>query len=473
MMQASQISAATKGTLVGADTILRDISINTREECSGRLFVALKGENFDSHDFIAQAEQAGAAAVLVEREVDTLLPMILVESTHAALLDLSAWWRRQFVIPVVGVTGSVGKTTVKEMLACIFGELGKGVVTKGNLNNEIGVPLTLMRLSVDDQYAIVEMGMNHAGEISRLTHSAMPTIAMVNNAGAAHLEGLGSVEAVAQAKGEIYQGLVSDGTAIVNLDDDYAGTWLAMVKDYKCLSFGLNASADVTAEYKEAKRGRGLVIKARAKGKKLKIKLNTIGEHSVRNALAAIAVATAAKVPASMIEQGLSKFSPVSGRLNVERLPGVDLIDDTYNANPASMRSAIKVLVRSERNILIVGDMAELGAAAEMEHKALGEQAAKRGVKHLLACGRYAQLVATGFGVGARAFLTQEELIDYLSQGSTVEALLGSADESPSDEGSVGTILVKGSRSSKMERVVELLHMQLGSDSSNDGRGEG
>jgi len=457
MMQVSHVADAVNGTFTGVDAMLRNISINTREDCADRLFVALKGENFDSHDFVEQAKLAGAAAVMVERDVTVDLPVIKVESTHQALLSLSAWWRRQFALPVVGVTGSVGKTTVKEMLACIFSEIGHGVVTKGNLNNEIGVPLTLMHLSANDQYAIVEMGMNHAGEIARLTQAAMPTIAMVNNAGAAHLEGLGSVEAVAQAKGEIYQGLVADGVAIVNIDDDYADTWLELAQGYELLTFGLSEAADVWARYKESKRG--LVIKARAKGKKLKVQLNTVGEHSVRNALAAIAVAVAAKIPLAKIEEGLSKFQPVSGRLNVEHCAGVDVIDDTYNANPASMRAAINVLVQSDANTLIVGDMAELGSATEVEHKMLGVQAAKRGVTNLLACGKYAHLVINAFGENGLAFSTQEELLAHLTQHQNLQEL-------------GDTILVKGSRSARMERVVELLHKRLSGDTSQHARGE-
>ncbi len=453
MMQVSQIADAVNGSFIGADAMLRDISINTREDCTDRLFVALKGENFDSHDFVGQAKQAGAGAVMVERDVEVDLPVVKVENTHAALLNLAGWWRRQFVLPVVGVTGSVGKTTVKEMLACIFSELGQGVVTKGNLNNEIGVPLTLMRLNAKDQYAIVEMGMNHAGEIARLTQAAMPTIAVVNNAGAAHLEGLGSIEAVAQAKGEIYQGLVEGGIAIVNIDDDYADTWIELANAYEVLTFGLSESADVWASYKECHRG--LVVKARARGKKLKVKLNTVGEHSVRNALAAIAVAVAAKIPLATIEEGLSKFRPVSGRLNVERIAGIDLIDDTYNANPASMRAAINVLAQSDTNTLIVGDMAELGSATEIEHKALGTQAARRGVKRLLACGKYANLVVEAFGRNGAAFLTQEELLEHLNMQHSLAAL-------------GDMILVKGSRSARMERVVEFLHKKLGSEASQD-----
>jgi len=442
MMRLSQVAHAVSGQQIGADVMLRNISINTRDECHGRLFVALKGDNFDAHQFVSQAEHAGAGALMVEQEVETSLPTVTVKSTHQALADLASWWRSQFVLPVVGVTGSVGKTTVKEMLACIFAEFGRGVVTKGNLNNEIGVPLTLMRLATQDRYAIVEMGMNQAGEIGRLSAMAKPTIALVNNAAAAHLEGLGSIEAVAKAKGEIYQGLSADGVAVINNDDDFADLWSELAENHSTITFGLGEGADVTASYKEKKSG--LVIKVNAKGKKLKIKLNTVGEHSVRNALAAVAVAIAAKVPVENIEAGLAKFKSVKGRLNIQTIAGVNVIDDTYNANPASMRAAINVLVEYDDNLLIVGDMAELGAAAKTEHKVLGKQAAARGVKALYACGEYASLVASEFGDGAVVFESQEALLKQLN----VDALSG-------------TILVKGSRSSRMERIVEALHNQL------------
>jgi UDP-N-acetylmuramoyl-tripeptide--D-alanyl-D-alanine ligase len=458
MMQLSQVAHVVSGERSGADVMLRNVSINTRDECRGRLFVALKGDNFDAHEFVLQAQQAGAGALLVEHAVDSKLPTVIVESTHQALADLAGWWRSQFALPVIGITGSVGKTTVKEMLACIFAELGHGVVTKGNLNNEIGVPLTLMCLQAEDRYALVEMGMNHAGEIGRLSAMARPTIALVNNAAAAHLESLGSIEAVAKAKGEIYQSLSVGGTAIINNDDDYADVWHQLAEDHSVMTFGLSADADVTASFEEKKRG--LVIKVKANGKKLKIKLNSVGEHSVRNALAAVTVALAAKIPTDMIEAGLANFKPVSGRLNIETVAGVEVIDDTYNANPASMRAAINVLVKNNDNLLVVGDMAELGAAAEAEHKVLGGQAKKRGVKTLYACGDYAELVATSFGHGAVAFSSQAALIERLHTDHLS-----------------GTILVKGSRSAKMERVVEALHQQLlskrvGDSSSGADRGK-
>jgi UDP-N-acetylmuramoyl-tripeptide--D-alanyl-D-alanine ligase len=271
---------------------------------------------------------------------------------------------------------------------------------------------------------------------------ARPTIALVNNAAAAHLEGLGSVDAVAKAKGEIYQGLTAGGIAVINQDDCYADFWKSLVKDHSITTFGLSGDADVTGRYEEKKGG--LVIKVDAAGKKLKIKLNTVGEHSVRNALAAVAVALAVKIPVENIEKGLENFKPVGGRLNIETLVDVDIIDDTYNANPASMRAAIDVLVQNPQNTLIVGDMAELGAAAAGEHKALGQQAAEKGVKTLYAVGNFAPLIVSEFGDGAHAFNTQAALVEYLSQQELT-----------------GTILVKGSRSAKMERVVAALHKQL------------
>jgi len=447
MMQLSQVSAAVNGQQIGDDVMLHKISINTREDCQGRLFIALKGENFDSHQFVEQAASAGAAALMVDQDVDSPLPLVKVQSTHQALKDLAAWWRSQFVMPVVGVTGSVGKTTVKEMLASIFAEFGNGVVTKGNLNNEIGVPLTLMRLQEDDGYAIVEMGMNHAGEIARLTQIARPTIALVNNAAAAHLEGLGSIEAVAHAKGEIYQGLVEDGIAIVNIDDDFSDVWLALGAAHKTITFGLSEGADVTGDY-EQKKGR-LVVRVRTKKEAFKIKINTVGEHSVQNALAATAVALAARIPVASIKAGMAKFRPVNGRLNIAEIAGVTVIDDTYNANPASMRAAINVLVKHTDSVLIVGDMAELGSATDAEHRALGEFAGENGVGTLLACGKCAELVIDGFKHVApdrnfRAFAQQEELIMYLKDNLPETA-----------------ILVKGSRSAKMELVIEALHSDL------------
>jgi len=445
MMHLSQVSDAVNGDLLGVDstfagkTMLDGIAINTRADCDNRLFVALKGENFDAHEFVVQAEQAGASALMLEREVKTELPVVMVSSTHAALLDLAGWWRSQFVIPLVGITGSAGKTTVKEMLGAIFSQVGQGVVTSGNLNNEIGVPLTLMRLRNDDRYAVVEMGMNHAGEISRITKAAKPTIALINNAGAAHLEGLGSIEAVAEAKGEIFEGLSPDGSAIINNDDVFAARWRRLIGSKREISFALDANADVTAAYSVFKRG--ITMHVSAFNESFDLTLNAVGEHNVRNALAAIAVALAAHIPSEKIIAGLELYRPIGGRLNLLQVGELTLIDDSYNANPLSMRAAIEVLMQYPDHCLVVGDMAELGTAADYEHRRLGEVAAELGIKKLLACGQYASLVTQAFGEGGIAFLDQDELIRY-----AVDNLRS------------GTVLVKGSRSAKMERVIAALN---------------
>ncbi len=453
MMSLSQVCSAVQGRLQqapqGSSTVmLQNVSINTRADCRGRLFVALKGDNFDAHDYIQQAQEAGAAAIMVERDVDSPLPVVRVASTHQALKDLAAWWRLQFAIPVLAITGSVGKTTVKEMLGAITSELGQGVVTHGNLNNEIGVPLTLMRLTAQDRYAVVEMGMNQAGEVGRLSAISRPTVAVVNNAGAAHLEGLGTIEAVAKAKGEIFSGLAHDGVAIINADDPFAELWSELVVDKNTMTFGLSSEANVTASYEE--QGSRLLLKVRTKGVEKKgqkasnsveIQLNSVGEHSVRNALAAIAAALAANIPMSIIVRGLENYQPIKGRLNLIKAGGLTVFDDTYNANPTSMQAAIKVLANHDKNLLIVGDMAELGDSCEKEHLVLGRFAATHGIDQLLACGQYAQLVVKGFDRHGVSFDSQEGLLDYLA----VHDLNASA------------ILVKGSRSAQMENVVAAL----------------
>ena len=450
MITLSQVCDAVNGQLIGQpissmDLAVAGVSINTRENCNNKLFVAINGDNFDAHEFVQQAQDAGACALLVERHVDSSLPTIKVDSTQQALADLSTWWRSNFAIPVIGVTGSVGKTSVKEMLACIFAELGQGIATKGNLNNELGVPLTLMRLAENDKYAIVEMGMNHAGEIARITKMAKPTIALINNAAAAHLEGLGSIEAVADAKAEIFQGLPEGGIAIINNDDRFANDWLAQTKQFKQLTFALDNDADITASFQI--KGDGLLILVTYQNESFDVSVNALGEHNVRNALAAIAVSLAAGIGVEKIQSGLQAYRPVSGRLNSAHIGSLTLIDDTYNANPLSMLAAIKVLVKYPDNTLIIGDMAELGDAAEAEHIVLGQRAAQLGVSNLLVCGNFAHTVVESFkqavktsGKNAMAFASQSELIKY----ATVHI-------------SSGTVLVKGSRSAAMECVVSAL----------------
>ena len=451
MISLTEVVNAVQGDLIGDGSLrVNGISINTRTNCKGRLFVAIKGENFDAHEFVQQAQDAGATALLVERDVESSLPTIKVDDTHKALTDLSAWWRAQFDIPVIGVTGSVGKTSVKEMLACIFAKTGKGVVTKGNLNNEIGVPLTLMRLARNDQYAIVEMGMNNAGEIARITNMARPTVALINNAAAAHLEGLGSIEAVADAKAEIFEGLAKDGVAIINNDDRFAGQWWKQTKQFKQLTFALDGLADVRADYYG--QGNKLILSVSYKDASFDAELYALGEHNVRNALAAIAVSFAVGISIEDVQAGLRDYRPVSGRLNISHAGKLTLIDDTYNANPLSMLAAINVLIRYPNHIFIVGDMAELGDAALSEHERLGRRAAELGVKNLLACGEFAQAVVDNFNQKTKNPDT-DKAIAFASQNELIEYAVTNIDS--------GTALVKGSRSAAMENVVTALSKSL------------
>jgi len=436
MMQLSQVSNAVNGQLHGNDVFLKGAVIDSRGDCSDCLFVALDGERFDGHNFIRQAEDNGAVATIVEHRVDSSLPSVQVADSFQALKDLAAWWRAQFVLPVIGITGSVGKTSVKEMLASIFAGLGKGLVTHGNLNNEIGVPLTLMRLASDDQYAVIEMGMNHAGEIERLTNITKPTVALINNAAAAHLEGLGSIEAVAAAKGEIFSGLSDDGVAVINADDRFAPLWKDLAANRRVVEFGLQ-DADVTASYQL--RADGLDMQVSVFDECFELSLSLMGKHNVQNVLAAIAVATAANIPCETIAAGLNEYQPIGGRLNVLRINERVLIDDTYNANPASMQAAIETLAQFSNTTLILGDMGELGAASVQEHLHLGELASSNNIGRLFACGEFAEHSIKKFAGEAKSFPTQKELLEYLANtGVEAEA-----------------VLVKGSRSAKMENVVQ------------------
>ena len=444
MMQLHQVADAVNGQFYNTDTAalaktIYGVTIDSRKICTDQIFVALNGEHFDAHDFIGQAEQQGANAAIIEKPVDTGLPCVLVNNSHQALVDLSAWWRSQFDLPVIGITGSVGKTSVKEMLRSIFKQTGKGLCTAGNLNNEIGMPLTLLRLRPEDNYAIVEMGMNHAGEISRLSKTAQPTIALVNNAAAAHLQGLGTVESVARAKGEIFLGLAQDGIAIINTDDTYAGLWKELAGDRETITFGLNDDADVTAEYRRTKSG--LAISVNSAQHKFDLTLKLHGKHSAMNVLAAVAVAQAAAMPTESIIAGLLDYQPLSGRMSLSKAGKLTLIDDSYNANPASMQAAIAVLSEFDESTLIVGDMAELGESCQMEHQRLGALASKAGIQRMFAVGQYADLAVSEFNGEAQCFEKQIELMEYLTTNPVRS----------------GTVLVKGSRSAEMEKIVKLL----------------
>ena len=450
MMLLSQAAQALNGRLVGQDVRFGTVSTDSRKIKAGDLFIALRGDNFDGYEFVAQAAQRGAVASLVNADSyaehppasSPQPPVLVVEDTRIALGQLAAHWRKQFDIPLAAITGSNGKTTVKEMLADILrAAAGKeeGVLaTQGNFNNDIGMPMTLLQLNAQHRYAVIEMGMNHPGEIDYLTRIACPDVALITNASGAHLAGLGSVEAVARAKGEIFAGLKSHGAAVINADDDHAPLWRALVGSRTLLEFGLDQQADVSGQWQP--QGSGLHLDVQTPSGNFGADLQVPGAHNARNALAATAAAIALNVPLEIIAMGLEKFGGVAGRLQRKAARhGAVLIDDTYNANPASMRAAIGVLAQAAgKRVLVMGDMGELGDNAPMLHTEIGTEAHFAGVEKLYALGELSRNAVRAFGCGAQHFERIEDLL---------EALEGELDADT-------TVLVKGSRFMKMERVV-------------------
>jgi UDP-N-acetylmuramoyl-tripeptide--D-alanyl-D-alanine ligase len=458
MMLLSQAAEATGGKLLGTDVRFNAVSSDSRKIVQGDLFIALRGEHFDGYNFVATAAQAGAIAALVNADsyeqqgtggkkrgtgLAPVIPLLLVEDTRLALGRLAGWWRRQFSIPLVAITGSNGKTTVKEMLASILREAAGSadavLATQGNLNNDVGMPLTLLQLNPTHRYAVIEMGMNHSGEIEYLTRIARPDVALINNASGAHLVGLGSVEAVARAKGEIFSGLKHRGTAVINADDANAPLWRSLAGVNPLLEFGLNPEADVCGKWQP--HGYGLRLDVTAPQGIFTADLQIPGAHNARNALAATAAAIVLNISLEAIAAGLEKFSGVAGRLQrMGALHGATLIDDTYNANPASMRAAISVLAQSSgKHILVLGDMGELGDEAATFHAEIGSEARRAGIEKLYALGTLSGNTVREFGSGARHFERIEDLQAALEK----------------ELDSKTTVLVKGSRFMKMERVVQ------------------
>jgi UDP-N-acetylmuramoyl-tripeptide--D-alanyl-D-alanine ligase len=440
----AQLVAAIPGArLVGADVAFGGVSTDSRKVDAGALFVALRGESFDAHDFLDQVAARDVAAVVVSTLPDGwTLPAIVVPDTLVALGRIAHAWRSGFDLPVIGVTGSNGKTTVKEMIASILaaavGEEAR-LATQGNLNNEIGVPLTLFRLTASHRAAVVELGMNHPGEIARLAAIAAPTVALVNNAQREHQEFMHTVEAVARENGAVLQALAPSGVAVFPGDDQYTDLWRGLAA-CDVITFGLSDACDVRADY--TSNGFGSDLQVSARGAQFAIKLAAAGEHNVRNALAAIACAVGAGIDQDAIVRGLEAFAPVGGRLQRKQAAGgATVIDDTYNANPDSMRAAIDVLAAYPApRILVVGDMGEVGAQGKEFHEEIGAYAQTRGIDTVLATGELARHLAAS---GAQHYEQFDELLAALDKklGSNTDA----------------TVLVKGSRFMKMERVV--LHL--------------
>ena len=459
MMRLSEIALATKGKVLGADVEINSVGTDSRAIESGQLFVALKGENFDGHDYAAQSLQQGACAVMVSQEVAS--PAVLVKDTRLALGDLSAYWRNKFSMPVVAITGSNGKTTVKEMLASILkvaaGDDAKVLATQGNLNNDIGLPLTMLKIEQQHEYAVLEMGMNHRGEIRYLTKLAKPNVALVNNAGSAHIGELGSYEAIAEAKGEIFEGLAKDGIAIINADDVFADFWKKLAAQNKQMTFGLNQQANVSARYQLNVMNSNIQMTTPIGN--VNFDLPAPGEHNVRNALAAATAALALNVPLNKIAEGLTHFAGVKGRLQSKAgFAGAKVIDDTYNANPLSMKAAIDVLAGNQgTRIFVMGDMAELGDDAAEMHAEIGAYAKAAKIQTFYALGQLTPEATKAFGASGKHFESVETLVDALRK----------------EMNSNVTVLVKGSRSARMERVVDLIQAgQVTENQKTENKGE-
>ena len=455
MMRLADAAAAINGRAT-ADADIVTVETDTRALSRGALFVALRGERFDAHDFLADAAAAGAAAAMVDQHhVDTHgepapLPLLVVEDTRVALGALAAWWRARFDIPLIGITGSNGKTTVKEMCAAILGARAEReghapatavLATAGNFNHDIGLPLTLLRLRPTHRAAVIELGMNHPGEIAYLTNLARPTVAIVNNALRAHLEGLGSVDEVAAEKGAIYQGLGKNGVAVINADDAFAAYWEGLNSAHKIVTFSIEHDATVRAEARPQRLTVKLALRTAAG--RIECTLQVPGLHNARNATGAAACCLAAGATLDDVCAGLSAFAGTRGRLQRrDAMGGATVLDDTYNANPDSVRVAIDVLAATPgRKVLVLGDMGELGASSAQLHDEVGGYAKSQGVDYLLALGTASAVAARNFGPGGSHYAQMNDLVTALKK-------LLDADTA---------VLVKGSRFMQMERVVEAI----------------
>jgi UDP-N-acetylmuramoyl-tripeptide--D-alanyl-D-alanine ligase len=444
-MMLSEIAKHVRGELFGHDLAVEVASLDTRTIKQGDLYIAIAGKNFDGHQFVAQAVQNGAAAVLVRKGVTATVPYIAVEDTHLALAEFAGAWRRKLTASVVGITGSNGKTTVKEMTAAVLGVTGNVLFTQGNLNNDIGVPLTLLRMQEQHRFAVIEMGANHLGEIEYTSLYAQADVVILNNAGAAHIEGFGSLEGVARAKGEIIETLKYNGVAILNKDDCYFDYWRGVAGSKKVISFGLSEHADVFARAIKAEVSTGFATSFELVTTQdvVTVQLKLAGRHNVLNALAAAAAGLSLGLKLPEIKQGLEAVQPVKGRLQpVVSGLGNLVIDDTYNANSASLSVGLDVLAGCPgEHWLVLGAFGELGSDSAKMHADMGQMIRDKGVVRLLAVGADAKHTVDGFGAGGQFFNTQAELLDVLIH----------------DLGGDETLLIKGSRAQRMENIVAAL----------------
>ncbi|HET7796298.1 MAG TPA: UDP-N-acetylmuramoyl-tripeptide--D-alanyl-D-alanine ligase [Nevskia sp.] len=445
MENLSDVARRLDASLHGADAAFARVVTDTRQLQPGDLFVALVGERFDGHDYVQRALALGAVGALVSRLVDAGGSQILVPDTLDGLQRYARSWRQDFDIPVIGITGSSGKTTTKQIMAAVAAERGPVLATEGNLNNHIGVPLTLLKLRREHRTAVIEMGANHHREIAQLASFALPQIGIVTQAGDAHLEGFGSREGVAHAKGELFEAL-DGGVAVINADDPYAPLWRRLAAKASVLSFGLSPEADVRAEavtgvpeHAPTATAFTLIVLSGS----IRVEIALPGAHNVSNALSAAAAGLAMGLTIEQIAAGLARVAPVAGRLNWKTTrEGARLLDDSYNANPTSLRAAMNLLASLPgQRVLVLGEMRELGPDAATIHEDAGRDARALGIERLYTLGAMAQHAADGFGTQARGFEQIDDLVaalrDDLNEGVTV--------------------LVKGSRGARMERVVAAL----------------
>ncbi len=466
MMRLTEAAAALSARC-NTDAVFTSVGTDSRRVRTGELFVALRGEHFDGHDFVQTAAEAGASAALVDSawaasHGSAAIPLLVVADTRLALGRLAAHWRSRFAIPLIGITGSNGKTTVKEMCAAILraqaglaGWAADAVLaTTGNLNNDIGLPLTLLGLRDTHRAAVIEMGMNRPGEIAYLTDIARPTVAIVTNAQRAHLQGMGTLVEIAHEKGAIYGGLQEDGVAVINADDPHADYWRGLNAQRRIVTFGMEAGADVTGSCELHGLGARLALKS--DGRSLAIALQVPGEHNVRNALGAAAACLATgQVDLQAVGDGLAAYTGTRGRL--QSGPGVKgstVIDDSYNANPDSVRAAIDVLAATPgRKILVLGDMGEIGRTSAQVHDEIGGYAKSKGLDALYALGDMSAVAARNFGEGGHHFRTVHALLNALQPQLDPDTV----------------VLVKGSRFMRMERVADALSAVHNGDPSKKG----
>lgn len=442
-MKLSQVAKAVNSDFNGRDEEFESVGTDTRTLQPGTFFIALQGPKFDGNNFVKEAQERGAVGALVTRVLEIELPLIFVDDTLAALGQLAGYQRRQVQLPIIAVTGSCGKTTTRALLVSIFRQCGNVLASERSFNNSIGVPLTLLRLRAEHNYAVIELGANRPGEIFYLTQLVKPTIGIITNAASAHLEGFSSIKGVAKAKGEIFQGLSENGVAIINVNDFFANFWCGLVGKRRIITFGVNHPADIIAKNIRMNSFAQPAFQLITPKEEIDIQLPLIGTHNVANALAAAAAAYAEGFPLKTIKSGLEVAAAVKGRLSEQRgYRGATIIDDSYNANPLSVSAAIDVLAKRKGNpILVFGDMLELGGGCRQFHSEIGERALQSGIQQLFCYGNFTQFTAKAFGKNAYHFNDYNQLLSALKDRLNKNCV----------------VLIKGSLSMNMSRIAKIL----------------